>query len=126
MTDDPGMKDMLSFLIARDTMHQNQWMAAYEELGGPKAHPIPTNFPMEKELQDVSYSFFLTGTPDAPPYEGPAQEGKSFDGRGEFKPVDWKPRGGVPNLGAASPKAAVQDVQMKDAKEPARAPRRQQ
>ena len=24
MTDDPGMKDMLSFLIARDSMHQNQ------------------------------------------------------------------------------------------------------
>ncbi|ELY97244.1 catalase [Natrialba chahannaoensis JCM 10990] len=22
-TDDPGMKDMLSYLIARDTMHQN-------------------------------------------------------------------------------------------------------
>jgi Mn-containing catalase len=34
MTDDPGMKDMLSFLIARDTMHQQQWMAAIEELGG--------------------------------------------------------------------------------------------
>src|SRR5690606_2371920 len=24
MTDDPGMKEMLSYLIARDTMHQNQ------------------------------------------------------------------------------------------------------
>src|SRR3954466_9228793 len=33
MTDDPGMKDMLSFLIARDTMHQQQWLAAIEELG---------------------------------------------------------------------------------------------
>ncbi|MCV5961361.1 manganese catalase family protein, partial [Escherichia coli] len=31
-TDDPGMKDMLSFLIARDTMHQQQWLAAAEEL----------------------------------------------------------------------------------------------
>ncbi|MCU1500529.1 MAG: Mn-containing catalase, partial [Acidimicrobiales bacterium] len=28
LTDDPGMKDMLKFLIARDTMHQNQWLAA--------------------------------------------------------------------------------------------------
>jgi Mn-containing catalase len=27
MTDDAGMKDMLSFLIARDTMHQQQWLA---------------------------------------------------------------------------------------------------
>ena len=25
---------MLSFLIARDTMHQNQWLAAIEELAG--------------------------------------------------------------------------------------------
>jgi Mn-containing catalase len=32
MTDDPGMKDMLSFLIARDTMHQQKWLAAIEEL----------------------------------------------------------------------------------------------
>src|SRR3954462_9709719 len=34
MTDDAGMKDMLSFLIARDTMHQNQFLAVWEELGG--------------------------------------------------------------------------------------------
>jgi Mn-containing catalase len=27
LTDDPGMKDMLSFHVARDTMHQNQWLA---------------------------------------------------------------------------------------------------
>ena len=25
MTEDKGVRDMLSFLIARDTMHQNQW-----------------------------------------------------------------------------------------------------
>lgn len=27
MTDDPGMKDMLAFMLARDTMHQQQWLA---------------------------------------------------------------------------------------------------
>ncbi|MEP0894584.1 manganese catalase family protein [Leptolyngbya sp. FACHB-1624] len=32
MTDDPGVRDHLSFMIARDTMHQNQWLAAIEEL----------------------------------------------------------------------------------------------
>lgn len=112
MTDDPGMKDMLSFLIARDTMHQNQWMAAYEELGGPKAHPIPTNFPQEKELQDVSYSFFLTGKDES--VAGPSAEdfrGQSYDGRGEFKVEQSTPKGGVPNLGPGSPKAAVQSMQ---------------
>lgn len=32
MTSDHGVRDMLSFLIARDTMHQNQWLAAIAEL----------------------------------------------------------------------------------------------
>jgi Mn-containing catalase len=32
MTDDPGVKDMLSYLLARDTMDQNQWIAAIAEL----------------------------------------------------------------------------------------------
>lgn len=114
MTDDAGMKDMLSFLVARDTMHQNQWMAAYEEVGGPKAHPIPTNFPQEKELQDVNYKFFLTGTADAPTYDGPGTEGKSFDGRGQFEPIAWEPKGKVPNLGKGSPQAAFQDMQTAD------------
>lgn len=50
MTSDPGMKDMLSFLIARDTMHQQQWLAVVEELGGfNKNLPIPNDFPQEKE-----------------------------------------------------------------------------
>jgi Mn-containing catalase len=38
MTDDPGMKDLLKFLIARDTMHQQQWLAVLEELG-PRWRP---------------------------------------------------------------------------------------
>ena len=43
MTNDPGMKDMLSFLIARGTIHQQQWLAVIEELGGETAvFPIRT------------------------------------------------------------------------------------
>ena len=34
MTTDPGMKDMLSYLIARDTMHQQQWLAVLEDRAG--------------------------------------------------------------------------------------------
>src|SRR5690606_30705087 len=46
LTDDPGMKDMLAFLIARDTMHQQQWLAVIEELGGYEAAlPVPNSFP---------------------------------------------------------------------------------
>jgi Mn-containing catalase len=32
MTDDPGVRDMLRFNLARDTLHQNMWLAAIEEL----------------------------------------------------------------------------------------------
>ncbi|HEY3482952.1 MAG TPA: manganese catalase family protein [Streptomyces sp.] len=32
MTDDPGVKAMLQFNLARDTVHQKQWLAAIEEL----------------------------------------------------------------------------------------------
>jgi Mn-containing catalase len=37
------MKDMLASLIARDTMHQNQWLAAIEDMGGNRL-PIPNSF----------------------------------------------------------------------------------
>ncbi|MCG8923049.1 manganese catalase family protein [Lentzea sp. DG1S-22] len=32
MTDDSGVRDMLKFNLARDTAHQNMWLAAIEEL----------------------------------------------------------------------------------------------
>ena len=48
LTDDPGMKDVLSFMIARDTMHQQQWLAVVEELGGLEGVlPIPNSFPQK-------------------------------------------------------------------------------
>jgi Mn-containing catalase len=31
MTDDPGVREMLKFNLARDTVHQKQWLAAIEE-----------------------------------------------------------------------------------------------
>ncbi len=41
MTDDHGVRDLLSFLLARDTMHQNQWLAAAEELKAEGAEKLP-------------------------------------------------------------------------------------
>lgn len=50
------MKDFLSFLIARDTMHQPQWLAVIEDMGGLNASlPIPNSFPQENEAQEHSY-----------------------------------------------------------------------
>lgn len=113
MTDDPGMKDMLSFLVARDTMHQNQFLAAWEEMGGPANHPIPNDFPMEDELQEVSYTFMTTGKDDnVPQPEGRWSSGKSFDGRSKFKMEKMKPRGEKPHLPDAPPNSAAQKEQV--------------
>jgi Mn-containing catalase len=58
MTDDPGMRDMWSFLMARDTMHQQQWLAVFEELGGLHDQlPILNSFPQEREKTEFSYAF---------------------------------------------------------------------
>ncbi len=67
-TNDPGMRDMWSFLIARDTMHQQQWLAVIEELGGHAGTlPIPNSFPQEKENQKFNYNFFATAADGSPP-----------------------------------------------------------
>ncbi len=113
MTDDPGMKDMLKYLIARDTMHQNQWMAAWEELGGRENHPIPNDFPMDEELRDVSYTFFTFGKDETVPEpEGAWSKGTSFDGRSTFKIEKMQPMGEKADLGKASPDAPVQSGQL--------------
>lgn len=112
MTDDPGMKDMLAFLIARDTMHQNQWMAVLEELGGPAAHPIPNSFPQDMENQDVNYTFIATGIDDAPMPQGRFTTGQSIDGKGSFRVEQARPFGEVPVLGTPDPTAHAQTEQM--------------
>lgn len=59
MTDDPGVRDMLSFLIARDTYHQNMWYAAIKELEERERDiVVPVTFPRELEKQEVSYDLF--------------------------------------------------------------------
>jgi Mn-containing catalase len=90
LTDDPGMKDMLSFLIARDTMHQQQWLAAIEELGDENA-TAPNDVEDEGEYRQYAYTFFGHAdepmAPDARWLSGP-----SPDGRGEFTFADPAPR----------------------------------
>ena len=67
---DEGMRDMLSFLIARDTMHQQQWLAVVEELGGSAALPIPNSFDQSQEKQEYSYVFLATNREGIPPAAG--------------------------------------------------------
>jgi Mn-containing catalase len=88
LTDDAGVRDMFSFLLARDTMHQNQWLAAIEELekDGLEETPVPSNFPQEREFSEVAYRFmnFSEGEESR---EGRWASGPSKDGKGEFEYV---------------------------------------
>ena len=113
MTNDPGMKDMLSFLIARDTMHQNQWLAALEELGGTKdAFPIPNSFPQEQENREFSYLFLGFQNDGSEPVKGRWSEGASIDGNGQFSVRAMKPLGEKPNLGRAKKNSGAQAEQL--------------
>jgi hypothetical protein len=47
------MQDMLSYLIARDSMHQQQWLAVIEDMG-KDVLPIPNSFDRSKEATEFS------------------------------------------------------------------------
>ncbi|WP_431268597.1 manganese catalase family protein [Dankookia sp. P2] len=112
MTNDPGMKDMLSFLIARDTMHQQQWLAVIEELGGQTEQlPIPNSFPQEQEANRFSYAYFGHRIDKQIPM-GRWTEGASLDGNGKFEPMISEPLGGEPVLAPPRPDSGAQTEQV--------------
>lgn len=117
MTDDAGMKDMLSFLIARDAMHQNQWLAVLEDLGGVTTNlPIPNSFPAEKQVNDFAYAFVRTGINRdlSQSAMGRWAEGPSIDGKGQFKVVDAYAMGEEPVLAPGDKEVHAQVQQMMD------------
>jgi Mn-containing catalase len=87
MTSDPGVRDHLSFMIARDTMHQNQWLAAIEDLQseGFEDTVVP-GAAYEYGKNEFAYQFWnhSEGQESA---EGRWAKGPSMDGRGEFQYV---------------------------------------
>ena len=89
MTDDHGVRDLLSFLLARDTMHQNQWIAAAQELReeGVEDLPVPINFPLSQEAREVSYQY-INFSDGATAAEGSWASGPTPDGKGEFTYLD--------------------------------------
>ncbi|AZZ53146.1 manganese catalase family protein [Rathayibacter festucae] len=97
MTDDHGVRDLLSFLLARDTMHQNQWIAAAAELRAEGAEdlPVPSNFPLSKEERSVSYEY-INFSDGAAAAEGSWASGPTPDGKGEFSYRTASPDDGVP------------------------------
>jgi len=106
MSDDPGVKDTLSFMIARDTMHQNQWIAAIKDLedSGLETSPVPSSFPLELEKREFAYQFWShsDGTESA---EGRWAKGESMDGKGQFEYIaNPQPLGPEPTPPPAEPK----------------------
>ncbi|MFC0215401.1 manganese catalase family protein [Paenibacillus chartarius] len=99
MTDDRGVKDMLSWLLARDTMHQNQWAAAIAELEAKEGLVVPSTFPRELEKQEVSYTLFNFSRGNESAF-GRWAHGPSMDGMGTFnyvpQPVPLAPRPVLP------------------------------
>ncbi|MFC4000424.1 manganese catalase family protein [Prauserella oleivorans] len=85
MTDDHGVRELLSFLLARDTMHQNQWIAAAAELReeGAEDLPVPSNFPLGNEQREVAYQY-LNFSDGQHAGEGRWAAGATPDGHGEF------------------------------------------
>src|SRR5919107_2455500 len=84
LTDDPGMQDMLRFLIARDTMHQQQWLAVLEELGPEMATNAPGDFENEAPHVTHAYSFFNHLMDETMPLDARWMSGPSLDGKGTF------------------------------------------
>jgi Mn-containing catalase len=106
MTSDAGVRDTLSFMIARDTMHQNQWLAAIEEIvsDGLDDTPVPSSFPQDLEKSKHAYEFWnhSEGTESA---EGRWAKGPSMDGKGEFKYLENpQPLGDEPHLPKPDPR----------------------
>lgn len=106
-TDDPGMKDMLSYLIGRDAMHQNQWLAALQDLGDPEDPldhlPVPNSFPQEEENQEFNYEFISTTRKERDDPERPWTQGDSVDSNDEFS-FGRQPGGGEFDLPSPDPR----------------------
>ena len=86
LTEDAGGRDFLSFLIARETMYQKQWLAAIEELekDGLEMTPCPSTFPELMEKTEVSYQFWNQSA-GVDSQQGRWTSGPSIDGRGRFQ-----------------------------------------
>jgi Mn-containing catalase len=107
MTADQGVRDMLHFMIARDHMHQIQWLAAIEEFGGREAVlPVPADFPQERELATYARAFMAYHQDPAATTSGEGRwaSGPAIDGTGTFTYIaEPFGVGAIPKLQAPPP-----------------------
>jgi Mn-containing catalase len=96
MTDDPGVKDMLKFNLARDTYHQNMWLAAIEELRADGYEDVvaPNALLDEEHAEHATSLWHLSDGADAD--KGRWAHGTAPDGRRELGFLaDPRPLGNV-------------------------------
>src|SRR6201986_164426 len=105
MTDDPGVKNMLKFNLARDTLHQNLWLKAIEELqaDGLETTVAPNALFDEEYAEHATSVWHLSdGTEGATGgwAKGPAPRRQPGFGY----PLDPEPLGGKASVRAPDPK----------------------
>ena len=85
MTDDPGVKQLIRFLVTRDHMHQMMWLRAIEELkaDGLDNVPVPEAFPIDEELDEFA-RLYVKASDGANSTEGSWANGEAFDGSGQI------------------------------------------
>lgn len=91
MTDDPGVKDMLQFNLARDTFHQQQWLLGIEQLiedGIVETGIEDSHQDVEKTEQAQTFYSFHEGSRAG---EGRWAQGTTLRGDGEIRFAEGVP-----------------------------------
>jgi Mn-containing catalase len=105
MTDDPGVRNMLKFNLARDTLHQNLWLKAIEELQADGLETtVAPNALFDEEYAEHATSVWHLSDGTAG-HEGSWAAGPQPDGMHEFGYLlDPEPLGGPGSAPAPDPK----------------------
>jgi manganese catalase len=85
MTDDPGVKDMLQFNLARDTFHQQQWLLGIEQLVEDGLHDSGIEDSRGDEEKDWAARTFYSFTEGSTAAEGRWAQGTTLLGDAEIQ-----------------------------------------
>jgi len=65
MTDDPGVREMLKFNLARDTFHQHQWLLGIQQLVEDGLADVVEDSRADEENQEHNHTFWSLGVDSA-------------------------------------------------------------
>jgi Mn-containing catalase len=105
MTDDPGVRQLLRFLVTRDHMHQIQWLSALEELkaDGLEDVPVPAAFDRDEEL-DEFVRLYVHASDGEQALEGRWAQGPLADGSTPGVEATPRAHGDRPTLPPGDPR----------------------